>query len=142
MILTDEHKQRLRDFFKEREEIILVYIFGSQARGEPSYLSDVDIAVYLDERLNREQRFDMRLRLIAKASNILSCGRVDLIILNDTPIRLYHNVLKKGVVLHSRDELKRINTEVKVISRYLDQKYYQDRHNKILLEQIKKEGIL
>jgi len=52
MILTDEHKQRLRDFFKGRKETILV-------------------------------------------SNILSCGRVDLIILNDTPIRLYHNVLKK-----------------------------------------------
>jgi len=105
-------------------------------------LSDVDIAVYLDERLSKSERFDLRLRLITRVCGVLGSKKVDLVILNDVPIRLYYSVLKEGMILYCRDELKRINTEVKVMSRYLDQKYYQKRHYEILLEQIKKEGIL
>jgi len=142
MLLTEEHRRRLRDFFKGRDEVILVYIFGSQVKGNFSSLSDVDIALYLDEKLNKKERFDLRLRLIVKVCDILSYRRVDLIILNDAPLRLYYNIIKEGVILYSRDELKRIHSEVKIMSNYLDQKYYQNRHNEILLEQIKREGIL
>lgn len=142
MVLTKENKKKLQDFFREKKEVILAYIFGSQAKGNASFLSDVDIAVYLDESLDKAERFDLRLRLITAVCGILGSKRVDLIILNDTPLRLYFNVLNSGVVLYSKDELKRIRTEVKVMSKYLDQKYYQERHNKILLEQIKQEGIL
>ena len=142
MLLTEEYRRRLRDFFKEKDEVILVYIFGSQVKGNLSSLSDVDIAIYLDEKLNKKDRFNLRLRLIVKVCGILGCRRVDLVVLNDAPLRLYYNIIKEGIVLYSRDELKRIRSEAKIMSKYLDQKYYQDRHNKILLDQIKKEGIL
>lgn len=142
MVLTKEKKEKLRNFFKEKKEVILAYIFGSQVKGRVSRVSDVDIAVYLDERLSGSERFDLRLGLINGVCSILGSKRVDLVILNDASLKLYYSVLKEGTVLYSRDELKRINTEVKVMSRYLDQRYYQRRHYKILLEQIKREGIL
>ena len=107
-----------------------------------SSLSDVDIAVYLDEKLTRHQRFDLRLFLINRVCSLLGFKKIDLVILNDAPLILQYSILKDGVILYSRDELKRINIEVKIMSKYFDQKYYQDRHDKILLEQIKKEGIL
>ncbi|RLE12476.1 nucleotidyltransferase domain-containing protein [Candidatus Aerophobetes bacterium] len=142
MILTEEKKEKLRDFFQKRKEVILVYIFGSQAKGIASSLSDVDIAVYLDEKLTRHQRFDLRLFLINRVCSLLGFKKIDLVILNDAPLILQYSILKDGVILYSRDEPKRINIEVKIMSKYFDQKYYQDRHDKILLEQIKKEGIL
>lgn len=142
MILTEDKKEKLVNFFKEREKVILVYIFGSQIKGKPSPLSDIDIAIFLDEKLSKSERFDLRLYLIAKVCNILGSREVDLIVLNDVPPRLYFNVLKNGQILYSRDELKRIRSEVKVMSQYLDQKFYQDRHDRILLEQIRKDGIL
>ena len=58
MVLTKEKKKRLEDFFKEIKEVILVYIFGSQVKGNLSSLSDVDIAIYLDEKLNKKDRFN------------------------------------------------------------------------------------
>ena len=142
MFLTEEKKIKLRDFFLDKEQILVVYIFGSQVKERPSCLSDVDIAVYLDERLSKSERFDLRLRLITKACEILGSKEVDLIVLNDALLGLYYTVLKEGMVLYCRDEVKRIDTEVKVMSQYLDQKYYQKRHYEILLQQIRKEGIL
>ncbi|MBE0478900.1 nucleotidyltransferase domain-containing protein [Candidatus Aerophobetes bacterium] len=141
MILTEDTRGKLQDFFKKKEEVVFAYIFGSQVKGNASSLSDVDVAIYLDAALRKPERFDVRLRLIAEVCGIVSSKKVDLIILNDAPLRLYFNVIS-GVVLYCRDELKRIRSEVKVMSKYLDQKFYQDRHNNILLEQITREGIL
>jgi len=123
IVLTEEHKKRLQNFFKGIKEVILVYIFGSQVKGEFSSLSDVDIALYLDERLDKKERFSLRLRLIVKVCSILGCKRVDLVILNDAPLRLYYNIIKEGIILYCKDELKRIHREVKIMSKYLDQKY-------------------
>ena len=85
-----------------------------------SSLSDVDIAVYLDEKLTRHQRFDLRLFLINRVCSLLGFKKIDLVILNDAPLILQYSILKDGVILYSRDELKRINIEVKIMSKYFD----------------------
>ena len=38
--------EKLKGYFDKREEIAFAFLFGSQARGSATKLSDVDIAVY------------------------------------------------------------------------------------------------
>lgn len=47
-----ERKQVLRimrDYFKDQEDIILAFLFGSMAKGKASKRSDVDIALYFKD---------------------------------------------------------------------------------------------
>lgn len=38
--------ESLKEYFSKREEVAFAFLFGSQARGEATKLSDVDVAVY------------------------------------------------------------------------------------------------
>ncbi|MBO1224929.1 MAG: nucleotidyltransferase domain-containing protein [Candidatus Scalindua sediminis] len=42
----DTYEKALKEYFKTRKYIAFAFLFGSQARGKATKLSDVDIAVY------------------------------------------------------------------------------------------------
>lgn len=46
-----------------------VYIFGSQAKGNPNYESDIDLAIIFEE-MDDTQRFDLQVQLMMLASQI------------------------------------------------------------------------
>jgi len=46
-MITETDKKSLSAYFKTRRDIAFAFLFGSQARGNASKLSDIDIAVYL-----------------------------------------------------------------------------------------------
>ena len=79
---------------------------------------------------------------MAQISKLLKREDIDLIILNDSDISLSYEVIYYAKPICSRDELKRIRYEAKIMSLYFDRKYYYDRHAKLLIENIAKEGIL
>jgi len=78
MVLTGEGKKKLQDFFRQRKRGYPGLYFGSQMKGKPSSLSDIDIAVYLDKSLDKAERFDMRLRLITRVCGVLGSKKVEL----------------------------------------------------------------
>lgn len=45
-MLTDSDIETLKDYFETRKDIAFAFLFGSQARGTATKISDVDIAVY------------------------------------------------------------------------------------------------
>jgi len=45
-MISDEQINLLNHYFKNRSDIAFAFLFGSQARGTATKLSDVDIAVY------------------------------------------------------------------------------------------------
>lgn len=118
------------------------YLFGSYARNDIGSLSDIDIAVFLDETLNDDKRFDLRLELINCMIKIFKTDKIDLIILNDSPLLLSFRVIHDGLILYSSDEKRRIAFETKIMSRYFDQQYYYRRHAKATINRIAMEGIL
>lgn len=130
----------IRELIKDYP-VIFAYLFGSYATGMEGPQSDIDVAVYLDEA-DGDRRFSIRLRLIRSILTKYQIEHADVIILNDAPLRLYYNIIKSGIIIYSVDELKRIREETKVMSLYLDRKYYEERHTDIALSQIAKEGIL
>lgn len=98
--------------------VVAAYLFGSAARGETTPLSDVDIALYLDEP-SRDRRVEAYLGLRRRLAQALANGPVDLVLLNDAPPALAGRIIA-GDLLYSADERERIRLETTILSQYQD----------------------
>lgn len=136
------NKNKLISFFK-KQPIITAYLFGSQAKGNVTKLSDYDFAVQVDEDFPKEDYFDLRLKLINEITDVLNTDKIDVVIINDeaTPLSLQFRIIKDGIILYCRDNIKRSDLEVKIMSEYFDRQYYLDRHIKYSLKKFAKEGL-
>lgn len=133
------YKKELTEYFSSKDGVILAYLFGSTVRGDAGRLSDVDIGVLLDEKIPKKDRFDLELKLISDIAILIKKNKIDLIILNDAPLLLEYNIIKSGIILKS-DEAERVKFETKILSMYLDEKYYIKRHTEETLKRIAEVG--
>jgi len=136
-----DKEEKVREFLNKQKHVKLAYLFGSVAEGKEGKLSDVDIAVFLDESLSKKERFDLQLKLISGLMSILKTDRIDLIVMNDAPLLLKYNIIKHGKILKDSIET-RVKVESRILSDYLDMKYYIDRHTDLAIERIAKKGLL
>lgn len=132
-------EQELTNFFRTVDNVDLAYLFGSMITGHANELSDVDIAVMLDENLSKKDMLYVQLDLISELSRVLKSNKIDLVVLNDAPLLLKYNIIKNGHVLTS-DETKRVAFETGVMTRYLDERYYIKRHTEMTLQRIAGSG--
>ncbi len=95
-------------------------LIGSQARGDAGPLSDVDIAVWAEDRLSRAERRDLHLDLIGRAAHALGTDEVEVIMLDGAPPLLRHRAIRDGVCLTERDPRTRSRKEVASVIEYLD----------------------
>ncbi len=131
----------LGKFFKTQEYVELAYLFGSAAKDKAGVLSDIDIGVYISDRIAKAQRDQKRLELIAKLTTILKNNSVDLLIINDTPPVLNFEIIKPNVPILVRNHDLKLDVEQRIMSRYLDRKYHEDFLNKTLLKNIMEKGL-
>ncbi len=136
-----EQYNRLADFFSKQEHVRLAYLFGSVAKGKAGKLSDIDIAVLLDESLSKKQRFDLQLELISDISEILKTDKIDLVDINEAPLSLKFEIIKANYPLFVRDRMEKIDFEQMVMSRYLDRRYYEKRASSEFLKKVAVKGI-
>ena len=129
------------EFLSEQERVKLAYLFGSAAEGKEGKLSDVDLAVYLDESLSKKEKFNLQLKLISELTSILKTDKVDLAIMNDAPISLNYEIIKANHPLLVRDEGERIDFEHGILSRYLDRRFYEKRWTAEFLRKVAERGI-
>jgi predicted nucleotidyltransferase len=104
----------------DREHVVAAMLFGSQASGQAGPLSDVDVAVWLDPRLPREQRSALRTELALAAGEALETNEVDVVVLNQAPPLLRHRAMKGGLRLLDRDPRARIRLETAALLDYFD----------------------
>src|SRR3989344_4460824 len=75
---------KLKKYFSERDDILMAFLFGSQAKGLARSESDIDIAIYL-----KTQSGDMDFeRILGK--------KVDLVILNRAPAGVAFAAINSG----------------------------------------------
>lgn len=111
---------RLTRALEPRPEILDAYLFGSQARGDAGALSDIDVAVYVDEDLVEPGPYGYDAKLITDLMTELGTNAIDVVLLNRAPPLLYHRVLRDGKLLVTRD-LKATTTRAGyALSRYFD----------------------
>ncbi len=112
---THDLAERLRRLLSDASGVLVAYLYGSHARGQAGRLSDVDVALLLDN--NDEER---RLELTAEIAHTVAPARADVVVLNDAPAALSYRVLRDGKVLASRDDRARVQHWVRTVDRYLD----------------------
>ena len=110
---------RLAAFFASQPAtVVAAYLYGSQARGDATPASDVDIAVLFDAppaaTLDGPQ-----LTLQSDVERQLGCP-VDVVVLNTASADLVHRVLRDGVVILDRDRAVRLRFEVARRNEYFD----------------------
>jgi predicted nucleotidyltransferase len=136
-----EQDKRLLEFIRGQEYIKLAYLFGSVAKGKEGKLSDVDIAIFLDESLSKKEIFNLQLKLMSELTSILKTDKIDLIVMNNAPLLLKYNIIKHGKILKDEIETK-VMVESRILSDYLDMKYYIDRHTNLAIKRIAKVGLI
>jgi predicted nucleotidyltransferase len=110
----------------DREGVVAAMLIGSQARGNPGPLSDVDIAYWHDPSLDRDRRWDLRLELIGAAEEVLRTSEIDMVPLNEAPPLLQQRAIRDGVPLVERDPDERVRLETRAIVHYLDTQPLRD----------------
>src|SRR5262245_2015768 len=103
-----------------RPEVLAAYIFGSVASGRARPNSDVDVAVLLDPAFIQRLPPRYRVDLIAETGAALEMFEVDVVLLNEAPPALAHNVLTKGKLVFERSRSARVAFQVKNLNLFLD----------------------
>lgn len=104
----------------DREGVVAGSLIGSQARGNPSPLSDVDIAVWCDPKLDSRGRFNLQLSISGEAGRVLGTDEIDVILLNDAPPLMRQRAIRDGKRLVERDRGERVRLETRAMLDYLD----------------------
>ena len=130
---------KIVDIFKNNAELIrlfkkngilFAYLFGSQISGYSDKNSDVDIAVMLPFEIKKEDRFDLRLKLMGEISKILK-KETDVVILNDTRSLFFkYIIMKEGKIIYQENEVIVADFESKTLGMYFDFRPFLENYNK------------
>ena len=106
----NEKISKIIEVIKSHPNVIAIYLFGSHAKGEATPLSDIDIAVIL-ENPTPESEADI---------GSLSSPEIDVVLFHRLPLHIKYEVFKYGKEIFVRDEEKLLEIKLKVMREYLD----------------------
>jgi uncharacterized protein len=115
------------------QKIAAVYLFGSLATETATSLSDVDIAVLFDRRVEPEEFRRLEGELFFELSKRLHTDEIDLVILNVAPLSIRYGVLQGRQLIYYSDQHQVIDFENETILVYLDFKPYREELNREFL---------
>ena len=105
----------LAQYLADTDQVLLAYLFGSQAEGTAGPGSDYDIGL-----LVRSPSLELWARLTHEIGAILGTDRVDVVFLNRAPVELAYAVIAQGRLLYEASVAERVEFEAKVLSLYAD----------------------
>ncbi len=104
------------------DDINLIVIFGSRARGDYSKHSDFDIAIGTSIQ-DKKQRFNLRLQAISLLEGPEQ--PVDVVLIEDCNWTLRHRIAKDGVVIFQKNADSWANFIEEVLIYYPDYRYFE-----------------
>jgi len=107
----------VKEFLLHEKDVVFAYLFGSLSRKRQTPLSDVDIALYLDDPRNVAER---KLDLFVGLADILGTSEIDLVILNEAPLSLAGRILQSRKVLVDKDPFRRHRYESVTLRTFFD----------------------
>lgn len=117
------------DHFRDRPDVVSVYLFGSHARRTARPESDVDVGLLYEsppESTLRAQPFADEAELGKKLGK-----RVQIVVMNKAPADLVHRIFSARRLLLDRDPSRRVAFEVKRRNEYFDLKPILDRYRRV-----------
>ena len=107
----------LGELLEKESDVLVAYLYGSQATDTSWALSDIDVAVLLREG---GDLFARRLALIGAAAELVGEERTDVVLLNDAPVSLAYRVVRDGEIMLCRDDRARAEHRLLTITKYMD----------------------
>ncbi len=120
----------------QRHDVVLAYLYGSQARGAAGPLSDVDVAVQFRAELSNAERFRKLLAAMGEFMDIFQRDDVFVADLDDATPLLRFEVYREGRLLYCQDEALRIKFMTEALRDYEDTRPLRRLQRDYLLQSI------
>lgn len=99
--------EAIAQYFQKESSVVLVFLFGSRAKGSERDISDWDIAVYFKPEeyleIETEREYPGENKIWSDLIDILETDDVDFLVLNRARAPLLYNVLRTGTSLIIKD---------------------------------------
>lgn len=123
---ADKDKKRkiqkeITKYLKNENRIVFAYIHGSFLE---KGFKDIDIGIYVNVDFKKKQTINYELHLEAELNRMFSY-QFDVRVLNYAPLSFKFNVIKKSILLFSKDENKRTDFECLSMVKYHDFDIYR-----------------
>ena len=105
------------EYLRSEVDVLFAYLFGSLSVGRIGPLSDVDIAVYLGEKISLA---DKKLEILGNLVNILRTDEIDLVVLNKAPLTLRMKILENKKIIVDKAPFLRHRYESLTMRKYFD----------------------
>ncbi len=113
----DARIEELKQALLRDPNIVFAYLFGGLAKGVKKPLSDVDIAVFVNDMSNLAE---YTMNLFLDFSNILHTSEIDIVILNVAPESIAGRILQHKKLLVDKKPLQRHLYESVTLRKYFD----------------------
>ncbi len=107
--------KKIKEILEEEPNIFFAFIFGSFVEGKK--YNDIDIAVYIGERVTDPSSLEMALGEKLEGVLHLPC---DVRVINQAPLGFLYNILKKRVLIIDRESTLRSDFESRILREYFD----------------------
>lgn len=118
-MLKPDYKKMLNEYFRNKPNILCVYLFGSVANAKESPSSDVDIAVLYNNSVSASKYTDQQIDTSIDLSLLLD-KNVDVIILNRAAPYLKFQIIQKGIRVYENPKRESRIFEARSILEYFD----------------------
>lgn len=110
--------EKLKVFLDRDQNVVFALIFGSYAEGRQKKASDIDIGIYFVQPPE-----GIKLLTLINVLSELAGREVDVVVLNNAPPFLRHQIMKNRVILTIKDMAVYAKFREKTISDYDEYKY-------------------
>ena len=104
-------------YLRSHPEVVFAYLFGSLAKGKPTPLSDVDIAIFLTDGIDVAET---KLEILGRLVDILQTDEIDLVVLNAASLPLINNITKYHKLIVDKKPFDRHRFESLAMRKYFD----------------------
>ncbi len=128
-VSKNQIKELVAQVLSNYSHVAGAYLYGSYAKNTMTPLSDIDIAVLLDEdyKPGTANKLNFELSLESKMIQQLPGYSIEVRILNEAPILIQGQVIVEGILIYEKEKKRMLDFEEKVIIRYLDFKIDYDK---------------
>ena len=121
---------KIIELAQAEESIIVVWLYGSRAKGTASETSDFDIAIAFDEKsINKVKHQYYCDQLSSDWSSELGVD-ISVIDINQVPTPLAYNVINDGVVIISKNDFRQHTEQQRVWALWESYRYEYERYRK------------
>ncbi len=142
-MLNKKTLAKIKAYFSKQPDVIAVYLYGSQARGNAGKKSDIDLAVLLDEKKGKGLPSSWGGRHVNMMTELGLILKKELEIqdLYLADVSFIHRVLTEGKLLYSSNESERVEFETNSLNQYFDLGPLYREYDQILEERAR-EGFI